>query len=564
MALQEKIFAVGTVGGEEYNEYSLQLTVTEEAVSETLNNSTVSFKLQLLSGDYRFQDYGLGAEVRLNGTRVAFRNRYTEPQLSIGFWSTLELLSDTVIIPHNADGSLDMLVEFSINMEANSYTPGSISAIGHTMTLTPIARASTITASPANIEESSVIAIARKNTGYTHSIRCKFGNVSGYLNEDAAIVANEVKLTRDTVVFPIPERFYIEIPDSPWMDCTLTCRTYLGDQQIGEEQTAVFRVTADPARCGPQVSGTVEDVNQKTLALTDDAGRLIRYMSEAECTITATPRKGASIVSRTVNGLQMEDTLSIKAVETGSFLFRAVDSRGYSAEYPVTADLVPYVKPTANNISAVRTDPTSGNVQLTVSGVCYTGSFGNAQNAVRVYWRLAGGKDTELEVNAVNGEYSASAMIPGLDYQQAHVLEITVSDALITVPKNVTVKQGIPTFDWGKNDFAFHVPVLCDQSVSGMYIRAAKVCGADFFRIKTQFDTFDNDGSEMQPILLFGSANGKAVFGVICVDNAGGCAWSGTGEVVIYDDADGYIAVELPGAADGDFGLLSPQAVAVV
>lgn len=556
MALQEKIFTAGTVGGEEYNEYALRLTVTEDAVSETGNSSTVSFKLQLLSGDYRFEMFGLGAEVKLNGTRVAYRNRDSEPQVSMGFWSTLEILSGTAEIPHNPDGSLDMAVEFSISMAAYSYTPGSISVTGETMTLTQIARASTIAASAANIEETSVVTVSRKNTGYTHSIRCKFGSVSGYLNEDAAIVAGEVKLTRETIVFPIPERFYNEIPDSPWMDCTLTCCTYLGDQQIGEEQTAVFRVTADPARCGPQVSGTVEDVNPDTVMLTDDAGRLIRYMSEAECTITATARKGASIVSRTVNGLQMEDTLSIKAVETGSFLFRAVDSRGYSAEYPVSAVLIPYVLLTLN-AAAPRTDPTSGNAKLSANGLCYTGSFGAVDNAISVSYRIIGGDEIPVETEAENNGYSAETIITGLDYQRSHTLEITVSDALMSVTKNVTVKKGIPTFDWGEKDFAFHVPVLCDQSVSGMYIRTVK---ATSFTIQTRFEAFQDGNADLQSILLFGAmSDGSAVLGVISVDGAGGCAWSGSGQVTVAAGADGKITVRLPGTARDRVGLFSAQ-----
>lgn len=556
MALQEKIFTAGTAGGGEYNEYALRLTVTEDAVSEAQNSSTISFKLQLLSGDYRFQDYGLGAEVKLNGSRVAYRDRYSEPQVSIGFWSTLEILSDTVTIPHNADGSLDMAVEFSISMEASSYTPGSIRVTGQTMTLTPVARASTIAASPANIEESSVVTVSRKNTGYTHSIQCKFGDISGYLDADAKIVSAEKKLTKETIVFPIPESFYDEIPDKPWKDCTLTCRTYLGNQLIGEAQKAVFRVTAHPSRCGPLVSGTVVDANQKTLALTGNANKLIRYMSNAKCTITATARKGASIASRTVNGQQLEDTLTIEAVETGSFLFRAVDSRGYPAEYPVSADLIPYVLLTLNAV-APRTDPTSGNAKLSVDGLCYTGSFGAVDNAITVSYRITGGAEGAVETVAENDGYSAETIISGLDYQRSHTLEITVSDALMSVTKNVTVKKGIPTFDWGEKDFAFHVPVLCDQSVSGMYIRTVK---ATSFTIQTRFEAFQGGSSERQSILLFGSmSDGSAVLGVIGVDGTGGCAWSGTGAVTVTTGSNGKITVRLPGTARDCVGLLSAQ-----
>jgi hypothetical protein len=38
-------------------------------------------------------------------------------------------------------------------------------------------------------------------------------------------------------------------------------------------------------------------------------------------------------------------------------------------------------------------------------------------------------------------------------------LQVRAVDRLQTVTKSVTVGKGIPVFDWGEGDFAFHVPV---------------------------------------------------------------------------------------------------------
>ena len=50
----------------------------------TANTSAVSYTLKLKSGGYDFAQYGVGASVSLNGAQVAYRDRYSAPQLSIG------------------------------------------------------------------------------------------------------------------------------------------------------------------------------------------------------------------------------------------------------------------------------------------------------------------------------------------------------------------------------------------------------------------------------------------------------------------------------------------------
>lgn len=492
MALQSKTFTVGIVDDLAYNRFALDLILTEESVSEVGNTSQISYALQLRSGSRNFSSYGLGAEIKLAGTVVAKRDQKTEPLMSIQAYSTLLILSGTATIPHNEDGSLNMAVEFWINTPVQNWTPGYMEMTGASMPLTQIARASTITAYNADIEYPALIRINRKNNTYTHSVFYQFGEMSGFLNGDGNLVEEETKLSQDTIDFKIPYSFYTQIPDKPSMDCTLTCRTYSGSTQIGDPQTAVFLITANEKLCAPVVIGEVVDVNPITTDLTEDPNKLIRFMSDAQCTITASAKNEAWLVKRAVTGTKEvvfedgEDVVVIEGVETGSFVFQAYDSRGYSFEgqtgCPVTNELINYI-PLTVNVSAVRTDPTSGNAILTVEGACYTGIFREGvDNVITAQYCVSNGDFVDIEIHAENNRYKGEANVPGLDYRSQHTLKVTVSDLLMEETGEATVNKGIPVFDWGENDFAFHVPVTVNGSpvwTGNVYTGFAQLGGAD-------------------------------------------------------------------------------------
>ena len=308
-----------------------------------------------------------------------------------------------------------------------------------------------------------MIVVSRKSAAYTHSVMFRFGTVIGYITEDGAVSASEVKLSAVSIPFKVPDSFYGQIPNAPSGVCTLTCRTYSGNTQIGEAQPATFIATAAEALCKPVVSGTVVDSNAATKALTGDASKLVRFMSTALCTISAEARNGASISRKTIGGAVISgDTRSIPEVETGNILFEAVDSRGYATRIPVTASLVPYIKLT-NNAVVNRTDPTSGNAVLSLRGACFCGSFGTADNAVTAKYSINGGAEISVTPVMADGAYSLDIALSGLDYTRQHTIEVTVSDKLDSQPKTLTLKCGIPVFDWGENDFAFNVPVYFNQ-----------------------------------------------------------------------------------------------------
>lgn len=434
------------------------LTLTETSVDTLSNTSQVKvvWKSQQTGESHNDNKKSAKYWVSVNGVKTAYTVDYTLPAKT-----TKTILSKTFTVSHAEDGTGSVTVETWMD---TAISAGEVE-MKKTLTLTPIPRASTIGAADAFIESSAIVVVNRKSENYSHSIAFSFGALSGYLDADGKISNAEVIQTAANIPFTIPASFYAQIPDSPSGVCTLTCRTYYEGQQVGSDQTATFRVTANPSLCAPVVTGTAVDVNPDTIALTGSSDTLIRYYSTVRCAITAQARNGASMVSKSVNGIAAENTLEIPNVETGTFVFSATDSRGYTTAVTVNKTRIPYFGRTIK-ASIQRTDPTSGNAQLEVSGKFYPDSLGAADNTLRVTYELSTGDAVEVPVTVTGEDYQGSVLISGLDYNRSYYIDVIAADKLGEEIQTVTVKPGIPVFDWGKNDFVFHVPVVMNKNLS--------------------------------------------------------------------------------------------------
>lgn len=429
---------------------SLSITQNSQDVAANKSNVTVAVTAAWTSGSYNLNSPA--GTLTIDGVAYAFNASFNTGRTTSG---TCTLYTKTVDVAHNTDGTKTLTCAALYHSNVSS---GDVTASASKV-LTTIPRASTIGATDANIGAASMIAVTRKSTAYTHSIAYKFGSLSGYITSAGGVSASEVKFSATSVAFTVPTTFYAQIPGAKSGTCTLTIKTYSGATQIGSAQTCTFTATAAEGSCKPTVSGTVEDSNELTIALTGDASKLIRYYSTALCTITAAAKNSATISSKTIGGTAVtEDTRSIPNVESGSVVFAAADSRGYSAAVTVTAKLIPYVKLT-NNAAGTRTDPTSGNAKLSITGSYYNGSFGAVDNALAVTYRVDGGDGIAVTPALSGDTYGADVELSGLDYTQAHTIEVTVSDKLESVVKTVTIGKGEPVYDWGENDMNIHVPL---------------------------------------------------------------------------------------------------------
>lgn len=453
----------------ESNGFTVELSVSEKYDILT-NASSVAVGLRIKSANQLGVQY-LSGSIKIDGEKLLVMDSTVSTHnvviSSYNTWYKVMRSSEQYTdspwtkanIAHDPEGARNITLELEMRgYGLDDYLSLRVAAT-KTVSLTNIPRASKVTATDANIGAVSTVSVLRRVPAYTHSIAFRFGDLSGYLSADGSVSAAEVKLTGTNIPFLLPESFYHQIPASSTGECRLTVKTYSGNQQIGDPQSTNFTVTAAKSLCQPQVWGSVEDVNAQTIALTGNANILVRYVSNALCRIGATARNGATIVSRQIAGQKTEtDERLLAAVETGNISFHCTDSRGYSSSVDVEKTLVPYIHLTAN-ITARRTDPTSGKAVLELTGNWFNGRFGAEENNLSAAYTVNGGAPVSIHLTVDGNTYKASVNLSGLDYLRSHSIRVTVSDRLQTVDKSATVGKGIPVFDWDEDDFQFHVPV---------------------------------------------------------------------------------------------------------
>lgn len=444
----------------------LGLSIKQNSQNTATNKTNVTVKVLLTFDSGSWSGSGSQGYLTIDGTKYGFWGTFNTAQATSG---TTTMFTKSVDIEHDSEGNKTL--EVSAEYITTSWGTKTASA---SQVLTPIPRASAIAATDANIGAVSMIAVTRKGTGYTHSIAYKFGSLSGYITAAGGVSSSEVKLSETSVPFTLPDSFYAQIPNAKTGTCTLTIKTYSGSTQIGSAETTTFTVTAAESACKPTVSGTVVDSNSTTKALTGDASKLVRHKSTALCTISAAANKSATLSQKQIAGTVVtENTLEIEGVEESKVLFAATDSRGYTTTAEVAFELVPYVLLT-NNPAGRRTDPTSGKATLTIKGNYYNGSFGSRSNTLTVRYRIGPqggsyGSWVTVTTTKSGNTYSAEVSLTGLDYETTYVAEVEVTDSLDQVVKTAPIKKGMPVFDWGENDFAFHVPVVMNgHRVTGL------------------------------------------------------------------------------------------------
>ena len=546
MALQSKDFAVSGKSESGRITYTYTLRVTEESVDTVKNASRITIQAilrQTYSGT-AFSGWRTGVSCEVDGQSV-FSDycRRTISGKEEHVYYTWEGQ-----LPHGPDGTLTVRISGRLwQTKVASYTPPALEIPEGELVLTPIPRASAVGASDGFIGSRTAVVITPAAEGAAHTLAYVFGEEQGYISREGTVCGEPEMMTDTAVSFLIPDSFYGQIPEAPGADCRLLCTTYRGQTVLGQRET-VFRVTAREELCGPVVQGVAQDVNPATLALTGDSGTLVRYMSTLRCGVEAQGRAGARITQRWIGSTALtEQYLDFSRVESGQVTASAEDSRGYTGQHVQQLPMVPYVLLTVNpQIS--RPGPTVNYGILRLSGSCYRGSFGAAENSLTVAYRVCpedGSYGPWTEQSALLREdhtYALELEVPELDYTKSYRIGIRVQDALDTVEEQLVLQPGIPVFHWKKDRFFFHVPVDFDGPVSGAYIRSGRVTGQ-------QLRLHPEPG---QTVLLFGGP----VCGTVTAD---GTWWGSQGVTAVVGEDGLSLSFSVP--VSGELLLLSARPV---
>lgn len=558
MSAEPVVFSYGSTDHQsETNGYVLELTVKEESFSIEKNTSQVSYTLKLISGgSNRFVLHYTGAAVWLNGIQVGYRDRWTSPQVSLEYNSSVVLLSDTVTVHHSADGSCTMPVVFSIDIESNAYTPGPQTASGQ-MSLSVIPRKSSIGATDADIGKVSAVAVTKQSDSFTHSIAYSFGNLSGYITADGGVSDTERIFSQSAISFVLPDSFYSQIPDAQTGVCSLTVNTYSGTTLVGSDSCS-FTATANRYAVHPLATADMTDINEATVALTGDDKKMIRYCSTARCEMWVTTRGNARQTHAAIGDMyrpleilsQGYTVLDMPAIEADGVYFYTVDSRGYDFGVWVQPTMIPYIKLT-NRVDPKWTNISAGAAKLQFSGAYYAGSFGAAENTLHIQYKPLGQQDyiPVENITVEDGRYVAEVPLTGLDYREEYSFQVKVWDALTEIEHTVTLRKGKPVFHWGAEDFQFCVPVgMQDKSLRQVHSVNALSCGGVAFADNTAAYLPIQD----RTLMLFGLAGNGGEYALYLVmldspDILNQCVrLSGTLDVGFTLESGGVLKIQSP------------------
>lgn len=387
---------------------------------------------------------------------------------------TYKKLSGTKRIKANEDGSKNIAVSIS----GWFYSYGNVQGNAN-FDLTPIPRKATLVTAP-NFNDKSVPSITYSNPAgnAVTALEAAIYNDSG---TQSYVPYRDISKTGSSYAFnltdtertnltravqegnSVPIRFYI--------------RTTLGENTYLSYLDRTFTIND----ANPIVSGSVVDTNEKTIALTGDENKLVRYFSNAKATMAAEAQKGAALdeslyIIRNGNATGYGTEYTFNNVEDYMFVFSAEDTRGNVGSDTVYTSMVDYVIPTCN-IKQFRPDAL-GNVRLICNGSVFIGNFGAEYNDFTVKYRYAVAgtafKDnwTNMSVISQTCAYSADAefQIEDFDVDKYYSFEIKIEDKLTSAVATESSFRAIPSFHWGENDFVFEVPVEFKSGTSGASI----------------------------------------------------------------------------------------------
>lgn len=339
-----------------------------------------------------------------------------------------------------------------------------------------IPRDSFITATDAVIGKVSNVFVGHSYDSYKHSVKMEFGGLSGWLNASGEIVDTEVIFSETDIPFALPEAFYNEIPNAASGTVTLTMTTYESGSKIGEEATTTFTASADKEACAPDVSATLKDANEAAKALSGGSAFILN-VSDVAIVVAATPKNGASIASATINGVDVNVGATTTFLHSSYSVYTVIvtDSRGISSAVVYSPAVVEYTPPVVN-ASGKRSDQTSGNVSLNISGRWWCGKFGTADsaktNTLTVYYRArkSGGEWSEytaLKTVDTDG-ISFATTVGGIDYQYTWEIEVKAEDLAAASTTVLKIPKGVTLFDWGEDDFHLNIPLsFSDEAKTG-------------------------------------------------------------------------------------------------
>lgn len=462
---------MATISGRQ-GSWQVDVIVNETAIDINANTSTASWELWIRRTDGgNFPMYGTPTvNIYISGQHVYSESKYYA--LGSITNSGVKLESGTVSnLPHNNETGVINSNAVSFTWTGSGFSPNNVSGSGTYQTAT-IPRNSTITATSSYVGETSQLTITRYKDEYTHSIHYTFGNLSGYILANGSTTSTETKITALSIGFPIPTNWYAQMPNNSEKVCTLLIKTYNGNTQIGNDYTATFYVRVNQTTNKPTITASVSDANNTTYNLTGNRNILVKGVSTASVTWSATPKNSATIKNVKINGTTVTTSPYNFTLNSNAITVVATDSRDLQTSSNVSFTLKDYFRPSLTISSIYRASPTNNFATIKFNGSFFNKNFGSQNNTLTISWKYRetgttnwtnGGNltnNTHYKISGNNfwsGTSSSSSEITIggslLSYEKNWDILIQATDKLTTYQAIGTIAKGIPIINWEEDFF---------------------------------------------------------------------------------------------------------------
>ena len=450
-----------------------------DSYSQAINANRTDYTLHLYAGSVDgWTGYGGAINGYLQGVATGSTTSFpARTQVDMGTYSGS--------ITHNADGTAWLGVTGYVN--ANAWSGVGEATVSTGWTPPTIPRSASITVSGGHIGEVEKITINRLTTAFTYNLRYSLKDDSG--TEQTGTIATGIN--QGSYDWTVPTTFYQYWTTGSVRYCTVYCDTYNGGNLVGTS-SANIQISVN-ANTKPDITNyNFIDMNSKTVALTDNNGKMVQGYSVGHLSFTATlnyyskvdrvvDEDGNPVDYKIVSNTEQKQVISIEKDYTDFSVKHTIwvwDGRGMAGRIAIkTKDMAtspPAVKvivyeridyiPLTLSMTAKRPSATTGEVTVEFSGNYFNSSFGAVTNTLELSWKYRqkdattwtdGGtftKDTDYEITG-NTFNSKGAISLGniFDYRNIYEIAIYYKDKLVNTYTSKTVTRGLPIFWWNKD-----------------------------------------------------------------------------------------------------------------
>lgn len=443
--------SIFTLKSHSYNTRYMYITCEQVMDIET-NTSTVNWTLNVVGGTANYITTG-PTTVKIGGKQVYYTG--------ISYWNVKQFpaakgsVSGTTTINHDEEGKA--AVEVSIT---TAIYDGVLRTSKGTWTLDDIPRGARFTAAPDFTDEDNPRITFTNQAGgsvraciSTDNVNdniCAWRSVSGSEYQFTLTQEEQEKIWDATVA-----------AGSPNMTLYFRLETTLGDY-VGYTSKPVVCSIKNP---DPVMMLTVQAVDDLTLMLTGDPGKIIAGYSEVEYFLDAYGVKNSEITNRYVSIGQYESTVvsgQIQGLNTDTFTYAARDQRNIRVEKTEKLiEVIPYIPVSCSQTSSIKmSGETTARATIKITGNYFNGDFGAEYNRLGLDINYGSGWMSINVAPTFNGNtYEVIYTTPDVPYDQDFVFQIRVFDQLTSATTTEHTLQIIPLFDWSKTDFNFNIPI---------------------------------------------------------------------------------------------------------